>query len=70
MEPLGHIAGMAASISGAVSAVVSALLAMPISLSFDGTPLSLLTGVLVFEVAALLLMIRLGPREQPAELQV
>lgn len=70
MEPLGHIAGMAASISGAVSAVVSAMLAMPISLSFDGTPLSLLTGVLVFEIAALLLMIRLGPREQPAELQV
>ena len=46
------------------------MLAMPISLSFDGTPLSLLTGVLVFEIAALLLMIRLGPREQPAELQV
>lgn len=69
MEPLGHIAGMAASISGAVSAVVSAMLAMPISLSFDGTPLSLLTGVLVFQITALLLMIRLGPREQPIELQ-
>lgn len=69
MEPLGHIAGMAASISGAVSAVAAALLAMPISLSFDGTPLSLLTGVLVFQVAALLLMIRLGPRETPIELE-
>jgi len=68
MEPLGHIAGMAASISGAVSAVAAALLAMPISLSFDGTPLSLLTGVLIFQTAALLLMIRLGPREAPVEL--
>lgn len=69
MEPLGHIAGMAASISGAVSSVVSAMLAIPISLSFDGTPLSLLSGVLVFEVVALLLMLRLGPRQQPLELQ-
>lgn len=69
MEPLGHIAGMAASISGAVSAVAAAALAMPISLSFDGTPLSLLTGVLVFEVAALFLMIRLGPRDASVELE-
>ncbi|MFY0597188.1 MAG: multidrug effflux MFS transporter [Cognatishimia sp.] len=68
MEPLGHVAGMAASISGAISAVLAALLAIPISLSFDGTPLSLIAGVLVFETIALLLMLRLGPREQPAEL--
>ena len=68
MEPLGHIAGSAASISGAVGAVCAALLSIPISLSFDGTPLSLIVGVLIFETTALLLMLRLGPRVQPVEL--
>lgn len=62
MEPLGHVAGMAASISGAVSAIAAAALSMPISLSFDGTPLPLLLGVLVFEAIALAAMLRLGPR--------
>lgn len=62
MEPLGHVAGMAASISGAVSAMAAGALSIPISLSFNGTPLPLLTGVFLFEATALLLMLRLGPR--------
>ncbi len=69
MEPLGHIAGMAASISSAVATVGAAAFAMPISLSFDGTPLSLLIGVLVFQMIALMLMLRLGPRVTPAAQQ-
>ncbi|GAA6207419.1 multidrug effflux MFS transporter [Cognatishimia sp. WU-CL00825] len=63
MEPLGHIAGMAASISGAASTILSACLAIPISLSFDGTPKSLLLGVVICQIAAYLLMLKLGPRE-------
>lgn len=41
MEPVGHIAGLAASVIGAVATVVGAAIAMPIGLAFDGTPLPL-----------------------------
>ncbi|MGH1465390.1 MAG: multidrug effflux MFS transporter [Cognatishimia sp.] len=63
MEPLGHIAGMAASISSAASTVLSACLAIPVSLSFDGTPKSLLLGVVTCLIIAHLLMVKLGPRD-------
>ena len=62
MEPMGKIAGLAASISGAISTVLSAVIAMPISLSFDGTPRALVEGVLVCVVIAFGLMKWLGPR--------
>ena len=62
MEPMGKIAGLAASISGAISTVLSAIIAMPISLSFDGTPRALVEGVLVCVVIAFGLMKWLGPR--------
>ncbi|REC51989.1 multidrug MFS transporter, partial [Rhodosalinus sediminis] len=39
MEPLGHIAGFASSIIGSVSTVLAVLLAIPVGLMFDGTPL-------------------------------
>ncbi|MEP1209954.1 MAG: multidrug effflux MFS transporter [Rhizobiaceae bacterium] len=44
MEPMGHIAGMAASIAGSVSTVISVLIAIPVGLAFDGTPLPLAIG--------------------------
>lgn len=69
MEPLGHIAGMAASINSAIATIGAAILAIPISLSFEGTPVSLLLGVLMFEFIALLLMMRLGQRDAPIELE-
>ncbi|UZD91995.1 multidrug effflux MFS transporter [Cognatishimia activa] len=69
MEPLGHIAGMAASINSAIATIGAAILAIPISLSFEGTPVSLLMGVLMFEFIALLLMMRLGQRDAPIELE-
>ncbi|MEL7098650.1 MAG: MFS transporter [Pseudomonadota bacterium] len=56
MEPMGHIAGMAASVIGAVATVVSALLAAPIALLFDGTPVPLVATVLVLAVAGSVLM--------------
>ncbi len=55
LEPLGHIAGMAASITAGVATVCSILLAIPVGLAFDGTPLPLLTGVAIFASLALLL---------------
>lgn len=56
MEPMGHIAGLAASITGALATVCSVLIAAPIGLLFDGTPLPLALGVLVLSVVALGLM--------------
>lgn len=41
MEPVGHIAGLAASVLGAVATVLGAIIAAPIGLAFDGTPLPL-----------------------------
>jgi DHA1 family bicyclomycin/chloramphenicol resistance-like MFS transporter len=41
MEPVGHIAGLAASIIGAVATVLGVAIAAPIGLAFDGTPLPL-----------------------------
>ncbi|MEO1138546.1 MAG: multidrug effflux MFS transporter [Pseudomonadota bacterium] len=55
LEPLGHIAGMAASITTGVATVASVILAVPIGLAFDGTPIPLLIGVAVFATLALAL---------------
>ena len=60
MEPMGHIAGMAASILGAISTVLAVILAAPIGLSFDGTPLPLAIGIFVYMGGAVLLMRRLN----------
>jgi MFS transporter, DHA1 family, multidrug resistance protein len=45
LEPLGHIAGIASSIVMAISTVLAVLIAAPLGLMFDGTPLQLMTGV-------------------------
>lgn len=59
MEPLGHIAGLGASVIGAVATVASVILAIPVGLAFDGTPVPLAIGVFVSVVAARLLFIAL-----------
>lgn len=64
MEPLGHIAGMAASIIGCLSTVGAVIIATPLGQLFDGTPLPLMTGALVAYFVAIGLMIYLGPREK------
>ena len=45
MEPLGHIAGTAASVSGGLATVFGAAVAAPVGLAFNGTPLPLTLGV-------------------------
>lgn len=55
MEPVGHIAGLAASVISAVATVGSVLLAIPVGLAFDGTSTPLLAGVAVLTGLALLL---------------
>lgn len=47
MEPVGHVAGLAASLMGAISTVASTLLAVPVGLAFDGTPLPLIAATAI-----------------------
>ncbi|OSP55477.1 multidrug effflux MFS transporter [Pseudoruegeria sp. SK021] len=61
LEPMGHIAGTASSIISAVSTVGAVLIAVPVGLMFDGTPLPVAVGVLVCSVLALLLMRTIRP---------
>lgn len=56
MEPMGHIAGMAASVIGAVSTVCGAAFASPVGLLFDGTPMPLVAAVLIICLLASVLM--------------
>jgi DHA1 family bicyclomycin/chloramphenicol resistance-like MFS transporter len=46
MEPVGHIAGIAASIIAALSTVGAVIIAAPIGLAFNGTPLPMAIGTL------------------------
>jgi len=61
LEPVGHIAGMAASITAALATVLGVALAVPLGLAFDGTPVPLMTGVSVLAALGWALM-RLIPR--------
>jgi DHA1 family bicyclomycin/chloramphenicol resistance-like MFS transporter len=47
MEEMGHIAGLAASVIASVSTVGAVLIAVPIALQFDGTPLPMAVGTLI-----------------------
>lgn len=69
MEPMGHIAGMAASVIGAFSTVFAALIASPVGLLFDGTIRPLVGTVLILASMAFILMLHMGRVEQrlPAE---
>lgn len=63
MEPMGHMAGFTASAVGSIATVLSVLIAAPVGLAFDGTPLPLMAGCTALILAAALLM-RLVPRRQ------
>ncbi len=52
MGPVGDIAGMAASILGSVATVIGALIAIPIGLAFDGTPVPLAISILALSLAS------------------
>jgi len=53
MEPVGHIAGVAASVVSSVSTIGAVLIAIPVGLAYDGTPLPMGIGVLVCVCIAL-----------------
>ncbi len=62
MEPLGHIAGLAASIILAVPTMLATLIAAPLGLAFDGTPGPLALGSTLCCIAALAVMPQLRAR--------
>jgi len=64
MEPMGHIAGMASAVMGAVSTALGVLIAIPIGQAYDGTPLPLLIGFTMCSSVSLILMIS-NPRVKP-----
>lgn len=60
MEPVGRIAGFAASLMAAVSTVLAVIISTPIAQAFDGTHQPLVIGALCCPVPAMLLMSALG----------
>ena len=48
LQPLGHIAGLGASVTIATSTMLAVFIGAPIGLAFDGTPLPLVAGVALF----------------------
>lgn len=63
LEPMGHIAGLASSVIGAVSTVAAVMIAAPLGLMFDGTPVPLATGILCLAIIAFALMQAMSRRE-------
>jgi DHA1 family bicyclomycin/chloramphenicol resistance-like MFS transporter len=61
LEPLGHIAGMAASITVALATVGSVIIAAPIGLAFDGTAVPVAAALLILALISAALA-RLIPR--------
>lgn len=47
IQPLGHVAGTAAAVIGALPTMLAVLIAGPVGLAFNGTPLPLLVGVTI-----------------------
>ncbi|WP_428925248.1 multidrug effflux MFS transporter [Marinibacterium sp. SX1] len=68
MEPMGHIAGLAASIIGGIATVLAAPIATAVGLAFDGTARPLALGILVLSIGGFVLMRAMARTEtrQPA----
>lgn len=66
LEPMGHIAGTAASVVTALATVLSVVVAVPIGLAFDGTPLPLIIGIFACTALAVPIMLALPRRKGQA----
>jgi DHA1 family bicyclomycin/chloramphenicol resistance-like MFS transporter len=65
LEPVGHIAGMAASVIGAISTIASVVLAVPVGLLFDGTPVPMMVSVAVLTALGYGVMLQIGGPQNP-----
>ena len=63
MEPVGHMAGLAASIISAIATVVSIAIAIPIGQAFDGTLVPLTAAVVLLAALAVLLVLKIDEAE-------
>jgi DHA1 family bicyclomycin/chloramphenicol resistance-like MFS transporter len=68
LEPLGHIAGLAASVTSGIATVGAALIATPLGIAFDGTPTPLAVGLTGLALLALALTLRMRRLERVASL--
>ena len=59
MEPMGHLAGLTASITGSAATVLAVVFAVPVGLSFNGTPVPLMIGALAMAALALVVVLPL-----------
>ena len=66
MEPMGHIAGMAASIMGGLSTVIAAMIAAPIGLMFNGSLVPLALGIGLMSAVGFVALLGLGRIENRA----
>ena len=66
MEPLGHIAGTAASLVSALATLGSVILAGIVGQFFDGTPLVMFVGVVVFAICGVISTNHLQRFERPS----
>lgn len=64
LEPMGALAGTAASVIGALSTALAVLVGVPIGLAFDGTTTPIMIGCLASGLVALALMIRMGDQDR------
>ena len=67
MEPLGHIAGLAASVMGAISTISAGILATLIAQLFNQTTLPQIVGSLIALTLAVPSLIRMRRLDRPAE---
>jgi DHA1 family bicyclomycin/chloramphenicol resistance-like MFS transporter len=63
LEPVGHIAGMAASVAGSISTVLAVTIAAPLGLAFNGSYVPLVLGITVMVLLGLSLMLSI-PRDK------
>ncbi|MBK5926636.1 hypothetical protein CCR87_04605, partial [Rhodobaculum claviforme] len=66
MEPMGHIAGLAAAVIGSLSTIGAVLIAVPVGQLYDGTPVPLVAGVALCSGLAFLLLRTVSESYTPA----
>ncbi|PQO24156.1 multidrug MFS transporter [Rhodobacteraceae bacterium WD3A24] len=66
LEPVGHIAGLAAAVVGSLSSIFAVIIAIPIGQMYDGSPVPVVTGVMVCSAAAFALMLTTRSRDPAA----
>lgn len=54
MEPMGHIAGVAAAVIGSLSSLLAVAAGTPIGLLYDGTVIPLVAGFAITEIASII----------------